>query len=218
MDQSTDISACDSFNVNDLNEIPTLENEHTVASASAGTDYSEAVFTETQVDDLSTIIMPSKIKKRGRTKGSEQTVIGLKKRRTIKIPTKFTLKSETMQKTQILREIVSNDDAIKQCLEGEYKIKNIDLKDFKCLRHVIFDPSFNLGLVKDLFELGAFENLIDFIEHNKENHEWCCATCNNAIAQLKSICCDSCLMWYHFRCVGLAKTPIRRTWFCRECY
>ena len=28
--------------------------------------------------------------------------------------------------------------------------------------------------------------------------------------------CDSCLLWFHFRCVGLTRPPKSRNWFCRS--
>ena len=33
-----------------------------------------------------------------------------------------------------------------------------------------------------------------------------------------SIICESCLLWFHFACVGLSKQPKTKNWFCRSCY
>ena len=30
--------------------------------------------------------------------------------------------------------------------------------------------------------------------------------------------CESCLLWYHFKCSGVTKQPKAKTWFCRKCH
>ena len=48
--------------------------------------------------------------------------------------------------------------------------------------------------------------------------EWACAVCCHNLVSANSLCCDSCLEWFHLKCVGLKQPPKRSVWFCRKCY
>jgi len=47
-----------------------------------------------------------------------------------------------------------------------------------------------------------------------------CGSCARPIDddEEDSIQYDSCLVWYHFRCVSLKQRPKTTVWFCRPCY
>ena len=33
-----------------------------------------------------------------------------------------------------------------------------------------------------------------------------------------SIMCDSCIVWYHFKCTGIKQSPKSTIWFCCSCH
>ena len=45
-------------------------------------------------------------------------------------------------------------------------------------------------------------------------------TCGDLHTQksLDCVCCESCLCWYHYKCVGLVTKPKMKNWYCRQCY
>ena len=43
-------------------------------------------------------------------------------------------------------------------------------------------------------------------------------SCFSDLHAYESISCDSCLEWYHWKCVGLSKPPKAKYWFCCFCY
>jgi hypothetical protein len=57
------------------------------------------------------------------------------------------------------------------------------------------------------------------VECVKRNPIWVCASCSLYILDENesSICCDSCLSWHHFHCVGLHNAPVTDFWFCISC-
>ncbi|KAB0791225.1 hypothetical protein PPYR_03025 [Photinus pyralis] len=83
-----------------------------------------------QVNDinLSTIKMPVAIKKRGRPKGQDLTVIGLPKRRKRK-PLSFSKKSYQEKQDLILNFFVQNGDIVKDIKNGKI-LEDLDLKSF----------------------------------------------------------------------------------------
>ena len=52
------------------------------------------------------------------------------------------------------------------------------------------------------------------------NPYYFCGRCTNPINDdtENSILCDSCLIWYHYRCVNIKKQHKSKHWFCRSCY
>ncbi len=52
-----------------------------------------------------------------------------------------------------------------------------------------------------------------------KNTTWHCGRCTQPISDETedSIACDCCLMWFHFKCVGLKQSPKSKVWVCRQC-
>jgi len=62
----------------------------------------------------------------------------------------------------------------------------------------------------------AVENVVEAV---KRNPLYYCGRCTSQIDddQENSIQCDSCLMWFHYKCANIRQAPKRKTWFCRTC-
>ena len=63
----------------------------------------------------------------------------------------------------------------------------------------------------------ALQNVVKAIQKNPAYY---CGSCTHPINddEEDSIQCDSCLVWYHFKCVILKQKPKSMAWFCRPCY
>ena len=66
----------------------------------------------------------------------------------------------------------------------------------------------------------AWEAINTVISVIHDNPTWHCGRYTLEIIddEQSSIVCDSCLVWYHFACVGLKKSLKSRVWMCRSCY
>ena len=53
-----------------------------------------------------------------------------------------------------------------------------------------------------------------------DNPCYYCGRCTKPIRDEtdNSILCDSCLIWYHYKCVNIKKQPKSKHWFCRSCF
>ena len=67
----------------------------------------------------------------------------------------------------------------------------------------------------------------DGIDHVDYGDTYFCTICNCQILEQenissfsqRSICCDKCQRWFHFKCVGMTKSVLNETlqWLCKEC-
>ena len=53
----------------------------------------------------------------------------------------------------------------------------------------------------------------DVLRQKKEKSVWTCGVCQHDLHSDPSIFCESCLGWFHFRCVGLSKHPKKKIVF-----
>ena len=82
----------------------------------------------------------------------------------------------------------------------------------------ILDENVDIHLVRNHFSQDAWMSVEDVIQRKSDNMVWICHTCLHDLHSEESILCDSCLLWFHFRCVGLTKSPKLKKWFCRACH
>lgn len=82
----------------------------------------------------------------------------------------------------------------------------------------ILDENVDIHLVRNHFSQDAWMLVEDVIQRKSDNMMWICHTCSHDLHSEESIICDSCLLWFHFRCVGLTKSPKLKIWFCRACH
>ena len=82
----------------------------------------------------------------------------------------------------------------------------------------ILDDTVDICLVRNHFTQDAWMVVEDVIQRKSKNMVWTCQTCLHDLHSEESIICESCLLWFHFRCVGLTKLPKLKNWFCRACY
>lgn len=84
--------------------------------------------------------------------------------------------------------------------------------------NAIVDDSVDVHLVRRYFTSNAWMIIQDVIRRKKECAVWTCNSCYKDLDEQQSIACESYLEWFHFSCVGLAKKPKAKNWFCRQCF
>ena len=98
----------------------------------------------------------------------------------------------------------------------------IDEDEVECrperVSDAILDENVDIHLVRNHFSQDAWMSVEDVIQRKSDNMVWICHTCLHDLHSEESILCDSCLLWFHFRCVGLTKSPKLKKWFCRACH
>ena len=81
------------------------------------------------------------------------------------------------------------------------------------------DENACLRNVQKYFTNDGWKAVLHLVEAVKRETVWYCGRCTNVIddEEEDSIVCKSCLVWFHFRCIGLKKAPKATKWFCRQC-
>lgn len=184
------------------------------------------------------------MRKRGRPKGADKTVIGLprKKSRGNK-PVSFLYKSAKQKELGLsVKLLIVCEPALKInnyflfvviltwfvdtqiAKEATDGTRIIDEEDIEMRPEMISSSCTDENVCLDMCRKyctreawGAIKSVVSVI---RDNPTWYCGRCTLEIIDDEqcSIVCDSCLVWYHFACVGLKKSPKSRIWMCRSCY
>ena len=82
------------------------------------------------------------------------------------------------------------------------------------------DDQVHLDSCKKYFTEDGWLAVQNVVKTIKKNPVYYCGSCAQPIDDDEEdfIQCDSCLVWYHFRCVSLKQRPKTTVWFCRPCY
>ena len=107
------------------------------------------------------------------------------------------------------------DRAIKQ--HQLIKEEDVECKPERVTEAVV-DENVDIHLVRKYFTSDAWMLVEEVVKHKSTKMTWTCRTCFHDLHTEQSIICDSCLLWFHCRCVGLKRLPKCRNWFCRSCF
>lgn len=81
----------------------------------------------------------------------------------------------------------------------------------------ILDETINIFRVKKHFSNNAWQTVQSLLKKVKKEKTWDCKACDKELKNNKAIGCDSCLEWYHLKCIGKQEPPKAKTWVCRNC-
>lgn len=166
--------------------------------------------------DLESIKLPPKIKKRGRPKGADLTVIGLpRKKKCIKKPVKF-LKKPRQERDKLILSWILPDDLVERAILGE-KIGHKEIVSQAQLSPSLLDDNVNWASVQHFFTKPAWTKVSNMMTELEKTPGWKCGACHQDLLSA-SIVCEACLVWYHLKCSGLHAVPKRTEWFCRLCF
>ena len=85
----------------------------------------------------------------------------------------------------------------------------------------VVDENVDIHLIRKYFAYDVWLLVEQVLTRKQKKMTWICKICHqdlHAKTSGPSIVCESCLLWYHFACVGLSKQPKTKNWFCRSCY
>ena len=98
----------------------------------------------------------------------------------------------------------------------------IEEEDVECkpelVADAVADENVDIHLVRKYFTSDAWMLVAEAVKHKLKKMVWTCHACFHDLRTEQSIGCDSCLLWFHFKCVGLTTLPKSRNWFCRSCF
>ena len=168
--------------------------------------------------DLTSIKLPPKIKKRGRPKGAGLTIIGLpRKKKCTDGPVKFLMKTRLEREKQILRWMLP-DGLIKKVVQDELLECDDLSSNLLEFSPNLLDENVNWASVQRFFTKAAWIQITDKMAELQRDPKWKFGACHDDLLLSPSVVCESCLVWYHLKCVGLTAAPKKTLWFCRPCY
>jgi zinc finger SWIM domain-containing protein 3 len=169
--------------------------------------------------DLKTVKIPQKMRKRGRPKGAETTVIGLPKAKKVKKGLVPFSKLRAVEKDRVLLEcLVRPFVASKAISDGKLVHEESVKNNIHDIPDMIRDnENVDLSRIDKYFTARAWSAVLK-ISEKKEHSKWICPGCSKSIKSEDSIACERCLGWYHTKCTSMKKgQPKLKNWFCKIC-
>ena len=155
------------------------------------------------------IKMPPRMKKRGRPKGAELTVIGLPsskkaKRNNSKNMIVPFIKLKSAEKDKIVLECVVSPSTANNALKGVPVTKEKLKSDLSTISDLIRDEKYvDLHRIEKYFEDSAWTECLKFCDKKKSSN-WFCSVCQKIISMSNdSVACERCLKWNHLSCTSL---------------
>ncbi|XP_057336089.1 MATH and LRR domain-containing protein PFE0570w-like [Microplitis mediator] len=223
---------------NSLNKSPLENRVSTMPKILNETKTSSTIRKDINV--LSNIIVQPSLKRRGRPKGTDKTVIGLprKVKRAKKEKEIPFIEKSSIEKSKIILKWLMPRNNIDEILNNQRRISESDvtISINELSFAIIDDKNINLSSIKQYFTNEGWEK-VNHLCDQKKKIEWQCKYCKidlnktvdndddndggDDIDEIKkfkiSIGCDYCLEWYHLKCAGLVKKPKYRLWMCAGC-
>ena len=178
--------------------------------------YHNHVNTE-QEPSLKDIILPPKMRKKGRPKGAEMTVIGLPKKKKRGNPSALSFhKLDPRTKDKLFLTELTNPLEAQLALDDTKLLGSAELKPFAMLSDMLRDENFDIMRVEKYFSNEGWMTFLESLER-KSSCKWVCSVCTKVItSNTDSLICERCLLWCHLP-YGKLKKPPKAKWFCKCC-
>ena len=160
--------------------------------------------------------MPSKMKKKGRPRGAETTVIRLpearKQRGVISKPKPFS-KLNPLEKDRVILQFFTNRFNVVAAIDGSTILSVDDLFGFNAIPDTVRDEN-----IDDIHRVEKYFNQTGWYAAQENFHEKEKRGGRALLVTIKSsVICERCLRWYHLSCSNLKRPPKSRHWFCKVC-
>ncbi|XP_047126936.1 uncharacterized protein LOC124808018 [Hydra vulgaris] len=167
--------------------------------------------------DLKEVLMPPKMKNKGRPKRANTTVIGVPKKKNYLKPIPY-IKLLPKDKDRFILTRIVQVPAVELALSGGKLICSSDIKKSVFLPDSLRDEkSLDIERVEMFFKPAAWKVVKSAII-SKKKQQWICSICRNILKdEEESISCDCSLLWSQLKCSTLRKTPKTKYWFCNSC-
>lgn len=112
-----------------------------------------------------------------------------------------------------------DDDVAEKAIATSYRILEAEVEVIpENVPAVCTDENINILAIRQYFTIDGWSCVKSVLDVHKENDYWLCNLCKEELHSEGSLGCDSCLQWFHLRCLGKKTCPKTKKWFCRECY
>ena len=127
----------------------------------------------------------------------------------------FVKRNKSQKVIKMLQWLNVPENGIQSSLKFEYRIKVNDLSE--CISHTFKEVcESDLKLLKKYCTEEAFESLHTKVSNIQKHNDTVCNVCKTEQSKSnKWIYCEACLLWFHYKCVGVTEPPID-DWFCNK--
>ncbi|MCG8626873.1 MAG: PHD zinc finger domain-containing protein [Proteobacteria bacterium] len=102
----------------------------------------------------------------------------------------------------------------KSVIQAALKGGLIEEESIECrpekVSNAVLDENVDIHLIRSYLSQEAWMIVQDVLQRKREFPSWTCRVCHHDLRCEASIICESCLEWYHFRCVGLTGQPKKK--------
>lgn len=110
-----------------------------------------------------------------------------------------------------------SEDIVESTINNKEKVEEdqIETVPDKVPDSVIDAKSEILQEAKEYVTSDSWLIISSILDIKKKN--WTCAACPEICTKISMIYCDSCNTWYHWKCQGITKEPMKKRWNCLKC-
>ncbi|KAM7289013.1 uncharacterized protein ISCGN_029150 [Ixodes scapularis] len=104
-------------------------------------------------------------------------------------------------------------------LDGSYLLEETDVEVRpEALPSALLDCRVSLPRLRKYFTPDAWSLLTSSVGAKKSNELWICSLCKEKDdGELKMVCCEQCLEWFHWSCAALTRQDVKKQWYCPRC-
>lgn len=180
------------------------------------------------------------MRKRGRPKGAEKTVIGLPRKKSrgskpvafLNKPPEDKEKGQSWSSHSLLHDYITvyphavillwflKPQIANAALAGNIvQQQELNLTS-ELVPASILDDNVCIESCRKYFSHNAWAAIQRVVDEVRNHPVWYCGRCKLPIhdEEESSIMCNCCLCWFHFTCMSFERAPKSKTWFCRSCY
>lgn len=157
------------------------------------------------------------VKKRGRPKGNDLTVVGLPRKKLKENKVKPFERKHPRHKDEIVLGWFVTNDNVRKAIDGGSILDEcaIEHNPHK-ISMAVFNSNVDISKIQKYFTKNGWHAIEHVLNIKFQNPLWLCPRCSKCSKE-HSICCNSCLERFHLQCCNLMKVP-KKKWYCRACY
>ena len=158
------------------------------------------------------------MRKRGRPKGSEKTVVGLPKKKRNVGCVAFIDLAPSRKEERMLSWFVSPNH-VTAALAGRKLTEEMVETIPEQVNNASVSDNVCLATIRRFFTVDAWKCVLDVVSVKQHNCTYICNVCQGEIddSQESSVNCDNCLSWVHLKCTASGKAIKKRQWLCVKC-
>lgn len=121
----------------------------------------------------------------------------------------------------MLKWLKFTEEFIEDLFFGRTSLDIAQIDQITSISDAFQDDDVDIDLLENFLKIDAFKKLKALVQSKKMMDEYACGQCKDVVIT-NAVECDSCLIWYHYSCVGIDGAQEisqlqNNNWYCVNC-